>query len=59
MGGCREEEFGPQDSECLVVTVGRKEVFIGLLSSHLQDIRIVVYSSYKCLSAVCIIYFIY
>lgn len=25
-GGCREEEFGPQDSECLVITVGRKAV---------------------------------
>lgn len=39
MGGCREEEFGPQDSECLVVTVGRKEVFIGLLSSSLAGYK--------------------
>lgn len=40
MGGCREEEFGPQDSECLVVTVGRIEVFIGLLSSSLAGCKV-------------------
>lgn len=39
MGGCREEEFGPQDSECLVITYGRKEVFIGLLSSSLAGYK--------------------
>lgn len=39
MGGCREEESGPQESECLVITVGRKEVFIGLISSSLAGYK--------------------